>query len=152
VPLLESAHSTDRFAILELAHRYTDAVNRHDAAAVARCFGDGGTWAVLAPVNIEYRGSATIADELERRFAGRDLIVQLVTGVVVTAVTGDTASARATVQETVRAADGSDGFRMIGIYDDRLAREDGGWLYASRTLRPVYFEPGVPAGRAFPPT
>jgi ketosteroid isomerase-like protein len=150
VPLLESAHSTDRLAILELAYRYTDAVNRHDAAAVGRCFGRDGTWAVLAPVDIAYRGSATIAEELERRFAGRDLIVQLVTAVVVTAVDGDTASARATVQEMVRAADGSDGFRMVGIYDDRLARQDGEWVYASRTLHPVYFEPGVPTGRAFP--
>ena len=51
-------------------------------------------------------------------------------------VDGDTATSRVQTQEVMKQADGST--RVIGgLYDDRLAKIDGRWLYTSRVFKVV---------------
>jgi ketosteroid isomerase-like protein len=126
-----------RDEIGELVHRYSDAVTRRDGVQWSSCWADDASWA-LSPA---------------RAVSGRDEIVQLwraamagMEGVVhnvlhgAVSVDGATATGQWYISEHYRRVSGEAGL-LLARYDDTYVKQDGRWLFASRTLVPSYQGP-----------
>jgi uncharacterized protein (TIGR02246 family) len=122
----------DRLAIRELNETYGDGVVRHDAVTWASVWAEDAHWNLMG----------TEVD-------GRDAIVSLWTQAMSALdgvsfhclpasieIEGNHAMARCQTQEVMRFKDGRT--RVVGgLYDDRLVKRGGRWLFASRIFRIV---------------
>jgi ketosteroid isomerase-like protein len=117
----------DRQEITELNGVYADGVVRHDAAIWGSVWAEDATW-----------------DFFGNLFEGREAIVgfwsQAMNGIEAVSfhcvpcmidITGDTATSRVQTQEILHMKDGNT--RVVGgLYEDRLAKIDGQWLFTHR--------------------
>jgi uncharacterized protein (TIGR02246 family) len=137
----------DRFAIRELVDRYSDAVNERDWPAFESCFTEDGVWDVGAPFSFVLEGRALIVQIASEKISEQQYVIQTPHAVVIK-LNGDTATVRATMQECMRAPDGS-GMQMFGTYYDDLVRTADGWRFKLRRFRTAIFEAKAPAGDFF---
>ena len=119
----------DRLAIRELHETYGDGVVRFDKNTWGSVWAEDATW-----------------DFMGMTIEGREAIVQTWLGAMANfeavsfscvpasiEVEGETATSRVQTQEVLKAKNGST--RMIGgLYEDRLAKRDGAWLYTHRAF------------------
>lgn len=113
--------------IRQLYARFTDAASRQDADAYAALFTVDGQWK-LAGMHMRGR------EEIRATFAkllGYTARVQIIPGLPILEVDGDTASARIQCTELTKMPDGSAAM-ALGTYYDRFVREDGRWLFCWR--------------------
>ena len=124
----------DRQQIIDLVHRYSDAVTRKDRRQWA------ATWAAESRWDLGKGHTTTGRDEIiafwQSSVDQLDIVVQLVHNGTVD-VDGETASGRWYVSEHLRRATGALGM-LLAWYDDTYTRVDGEWLFASRTLVRLY--------------
>lgn len=137
----------DRLAIRELVERWSDGTNNHDWAALEDLFTEDAVWDVGAPLNFRIEGSKQIVAALREKMRPSQYVVQTPHAIIVT-VQGNTASARSTIHEVCRFADGT-GLEMMGTYFDELVRTDMGWRFQRRNYRCTLLNPHPPAGEVY---
>jgi len=127
--------------------RYADAVCRHDANDWGACWATDGEWA-LGPGRSVHGREAIVAlwDQL---MAGFPFAVQIIHSGTVTAVNGESATARWYLSEFLDTPAGER--RMgIGVYHDDYVREDGEWKFGRRRYNLLYSGPADFSGQTFP--
>ena len=128
----------DRMAIQHLAQEYADGVMQRDVDIW------GGTWATdgewhLAPGMDPVKGRDTLKGFWTNVMQGYPEVLHWVQPGLVT-INGDTATARFYVQENIKDAEGNQ-FRVAGVYNDELVRENGEWKCAVRRFSTMYRGP-----------
>ena len=134
----------DKLAILEVIARWSDAVNERDWDALAQCFIDDGVWDVGPPFDFRLEGNQAIVDVCTSKIGEQSIVLQTPSATVIT-LAGDTATARTTMHEFMRSADGA-GMQMWGTYYDKLMRTENGWRFRERRFRTALFDAKSPAG------
>jgi len=117
----------DRLAIRERIEAYGGAVFRHDPEAWIANWVEDGVWRLPG---IDVAGKTQIKAAWEQAMGTfAQAAFFSVPGVIL--VTGEAATARVYTQEIL--IDHAGGVRrIIGAYDDTLAKQDGVWLFTSR--------------------
>ena len=125
----------DRQAIAELVAAYCDAVFRHDAEDWIACWAEDSVWRLPG---METKGRSNIKAAWRGAMANYALAGFFATPGSIQ-VSGDEAKVRVYTQETLILKAGGV-TRIVGAYDDRLVRQDGVWLFASRTYSILHHE------------
>jgi len=121
----------DRLAIRELVDSYSDAVNRRDEAAWARCWATDATWRFHGRA-IDGR-EAIVAAWRAAMASYRRAWFMAYPGMI--AIDGETARMRVNTFEYL--VDGNGAARLqSGLYEDRLVRHDGAWQFIERQFSP----------------
>lgn len=127
----------DRFAITDLIHGYTWALDTGDEHAFAACFAPDGVlvWDAFDQPD-RWRGTAQLT--AFARFLG-DLPTTAgrqhhVSNIIIDGA-GDAATARSYVVVIVRDDPGPHPTTVMGWYEDRFVRTAAGWRIAERTIR-----------------
>lgn len=129
--------SEDQFEIQSLTQRYADAVMRRNADDWAACWATDGAWDLGQGEPI--RGRENIKATWIEAMGGLSFVIFLVQPTIAK-IDGDKATARSYVQETLQAADGTQ-FRVVGVYNDDIVREDGAWKFQGRSYHVLYRGP-----------
>ncbi len=137
----------DRLAIRELVERWSDGTNNHDWTALEELFTEDAVWDVGAPLDFTAQGGRQIVALLREKMRPSQYVVQTPHAIIVK-VQGTTATARSTIHEVCRFADGT-GIEMTGTYFDELVKLPQGWRFKRRTYRCTYLNPQPPAGHVF---
>jgi uncharacterized protein (TIGR02246 family) len=122
-----SLPAEDVLAIQALVARYNFAVDGRDAAGFAGCFTDDGEFSFA---DNEYHGR----DELmafAKTLGGSGQMRHVVTSML-TDGDGPRATVRSYCHVTSTGDDGNPLVTVQGVYDDEVARTDGGWLFTKR--------------------
>jgi 3-phenylpropionate/cinnamic acid dioxygenase small subunit len=138
---------TDRFAIVDLLHRYATGLDTRDWDKLASVFTHDGVadYGALGGVN---EGPAAIVKLCSGALEGLDASQHIISNEVIE-VDGDRARARCyfKAQHVFRGAEGGDNFLVGGTYEDEIVRTAEGWRIERRTLtatwtdgNPVVFE------------
>jgi uncharacterized protein (TIGR02246 family) len=141
------SHLEDRLDIRELVERWSDGTNNRDWPALEALFTDDAVWEVGAPLDFTVRGGRQIVAELREKMRPSQYVVQTPHAIIVQ-VQGDTATARSTIHEVCRFADGT-GLEMTGTYFDELVRTTGGWRFRRRVFCCTYLNPRPPEGTVY---
>lgn len=120
----------DRIAIRELIESYGDAVFRRDEAAWAANWAEESVW-TLAGVGV--KGKANIVAMWKGAMAGFSTVTFFANPGAIR-VNGDSAEVRVYTLEFL-VETGGKSRRVVGQYDDRLVKENGAWLFQSRSYR-----------------
>lgn len=151
----EDRATLERFRIHERIHLYQDLLNHRDWERYQDLWTEDGIFSQTisegeegagedffkkpANVNLRREGRAAIM-ELLGGYVRFDFLFQMVHGTVVELDDERNARARHTLHIFGQA------FNMLGIYYDRLVKEDDGvWRFSRRDFRVTYFD-GTPAG------
>jgi uncharacterized protein (TIGR02246 family) len=134
----------DRFAIHELIHQWSAAVNERDWDGLASVYAEDGVIDVGPPFAIRLEGRQAIRETFSKMIPEQQYIIQTASAIVVK-LNGDTASARATIHELMRGPDGT-GMQQMGTYYDDLVRTAEGWKFKLRRFRVTIFDGKPPAG------
>lgn len=127
----------DRLLIRERYGAYSDACFRQDQAAWLACWTEDCVW---RPVGLEFRGAAGLKAGWEQIWAPVDKLA-FFSEVGAIEVDGDRATARCYCREILQLQDG--GLRkLVGAYEDVLARVNGAWLFVERTYQLLMSEGG----------
>jgi hypothetical protein len=125
----------DREQILDLVHRYSDAVTRNDPPDWTACWADDAWWNLGRGV---MNGKPTIVDYWMKAMSGLEIVVQMVhNGTCTVDATTGTGTGRWYVSEHLERVGGVRGI-LLAWYDDEYVRVDGRWLFASRNLTRLY--------------
>ncbi len=126
----------DRLAIRELLEAYADAVSRNDVGDWSACWAEDSVWSLPDyPEFGETRGRAAITAMWVNAMSGYPgIMFQAWPGAIV--VTGDRAEVRSWTSE-VYDKDGATR-RDRGRYEDVCIKQDGRWLFASRSFRNIH--------------
>jgi ketosteroid isomerase-like protein len=120
----------DRLLIRERMGAYADAVFQRDCEAWLANWTEDCVWQTLGQ---ELRGKAALRGAWQQIWAPLDRMT-FFTEVGAIEVEGDRAAARCYCREILFFKDG--GLRkVVGGYEDELARQDGTWLFARRKYR-----------------
>ena len=138
----------DELEIRNLAGRFSDAANRRDFAAFGKLWTTDGKWQVLDPFPFHAEGAANIQSKIGEMIGQFELFVQM-THEGVVELNGETATGRWTVQEMVKSKDGKIFQNNVAMYDDKLEKQNGKWLFASRIYHYIYFDESELKGKAF---
>ena len=132
----------DRIAIRELSGAYGYASATGDVDGWLACWADECRWlTVLGDV----AGKHGLRAQWEKLWADwRCVAFSAEIGSI--EIAGTEARGRTVTNETVHLQNGGL-FKLAGLYDDRLVKRDGIWLYAERRHTPLFSE----TGRADPP-
>ena len=123
--------------IVDLVHRYADAVVRRDADQWAACWAEDATWALGSGHLV--RGREAIVDLWTSAMGTFEAVVQNVFNGEVHPAAGG-AEGRWYIGEHFRRVGGEVGM-LLAHYDDAYVRRDGRWVFASRALVPLYQGP-----------
>lgn len=122
----------DRLAIRELHEIYGDGVVRIDAETWGSVWAEDAHWHFMG---MEIIGRPAIVETWKGAMTNFEAVSFSCVPASIE-VDGDTATSRVQTQEVMKQADGST--RVIGgLYDDKLAKFDGRWLYTSRVFKVV---------------
>ncbi len=127
----------DRIAIRERIDAYSDAVFRIDADDWIACWAEDSVWRLPG---METKGRANIKAAWRGAMTNYALAGFFATPGSIR-ISGDAAEARVYTQETLVLKAGGV-TRIVGAYDDRLVREGGEWLFASRDYAILHHEEG----------
>ncbi|MBB4858399.1 uncharacterized protein (TIGR02246 family) [Novosphingobium chloroacetimidivorans] len=126
----------DRLAIRELLEAYADAVTRNDADALGATFAEDADWALPDYPEIgTTRGKAAIVAmwvEAMKHYPG--IMFEAWPGSI--EVQGDHATMRSYTSEVYD--QGKMTVRDRGVYEDTCVKQDGRWLFKSRTFRKLH--------------
>lgn len=137
--MTNSGPMEDRLLIRELFGLYGDASCRGDSDAWLELFVEDCEWTTHI---FSRKGKPDLREQWEQLWVNFEELGFL-SEIGWIAVDGDTARASSQAREIIRLKDGNL-FKLIGHYDDELVRQDGRWLFARRTYRPlVVEEPGA---------
>ncbi len=129
---------SDEQAIQRLAQIYADGVMQRDAELWGNTFTADGEWHLGAdrpPV----QGRENLKAFWSQVMAGYPNVLHWVQPGVIE-VDGDRARARFYIQENIKDAEGN-AFRVAGVYNDELAKENGEWRFAVRRFHSIYRGP-----------
>lgn len=125
-----------RLAIRELLEAYADAVNRNDAEAWGALWAEDGAWSLpdYPEIGTTHGREAIVAMWIEAMKAYPGILFQAWPGSI--EVEGN----RATVRSYTSEVYDQDGLtkRDRGLYEDVCVKQDGRWLFQSRTFRNVH--------------
>lgn len=127
----------DEMEIRALADKFSDAANRKDGALFQSLWATEGVWRIGPPINMEFKGKENMADSVMHMLGLWDFFVQL-TGPGVIQVQGEEATARFYVNEIARKTDDQSGNYNLSMYEDRLIKDNGQWLFLERTYHTIY--------------
>lgn len=135
----------DELAVRNLVARYSDAVNRRDAATWGPTWTEKAEWSLM--------GSSTVGrDEIvalwEKLMSGFPFVMQLVHSGTVE-LSGDSGEGCWYLTEISRGPDGTPN-AAIGVYHDRYLRENGAWCFARRRFDILYNGPADLSGTLLP--
>ncbi len=130
--------SEDILEIQALAQAYADGVMQRDADIWGDTWAENGEWH-LSPDMAPVSGRENLKNFWTGVMAGYPAVLHWVQPGLVN-VQGDTASARFYVQENIKDAEGNS-FRVAGVYNDELIRENGAWKFAVRRFSVLYRGP-----------
>lgn len=130
--------NTDIQDIQTLAQIYADGVMQRDAEIWGNTFAEDGAWQ-LAPGMDPVQGRDNLKAFWTSVMAGYPNVLHWVQPGIIT-VDGETATARFYVQENIKDAEGNS-FRVAGVYNDQLVRENGEWKFALRKFDAMYRGP-----------
>ena len=130
--------SNDILEIQALGQRYADGVMQRDAEIWGNTWAENGEWH-LAPGMDPVQGRENLKAFWTNVMSGYPNVLHWVQPGLIE-VDGDTASARFYVQENIKDAQG-DSFRVAGVYNDTLVREDGEWKFSVRHFSTMYRGP-----------
>ncbi len=122
----------DRIAIRELNDTYGDGVVRIDADTWGSVWADDAHWNLMGH---ETNGKEAIVGFWTQAMSGLESVS--FTGVMASCeIDGDTATSRVQTQEILNPKDGDT--RVVGgLYEDKLERRGGQWLFTSRIFKIV---------------
>ena len=130
--------SDDIAAIQHLAQVYADGVMQRDADIWGNTFTANGTWVLSADMD-PVTGRENLKTFWTSVMAGYPNVLHWVQPGLIE-VDGDRATARFYVQENIKDADGN-AFRVAGVYNDELIRENGAWKFNVRRFNAMYRGP-----------
>ncbi len=130
--------SDDILAIQHLAQVYADGVMQRDADIWGDTFAENGAW-ILSSDMEPVRGRENLKAFWTGVMAGYPNVLHWVQPGIIE-VDGDTATARFYVQENIKDAEGNT-FRVAGVYNDELVRENGEWKFNVRRFNAMYRGP-----------
>lgn len=125
----------DRLDIRDLYGVYADASCRGDREDWVACFAEDGQWNSHI---FQQSGRQALREQWDALWANFSSLAFL-SEVHAIEIDGDAAIARALAREIVRLKDGGL-YKLVGLYDDRLVRVGGKWLFSRRTYRPLVEE------------
>ncbi|MFN3231491.1 MAG: nuclear transport factor 2 family protein [Alphaproteobacteria bacterium] len=128
----------DRMEIQHLAQTYADGVMQRDAEIWGNTWAEDGTWN-LSPGMDPVSGRETLKAFWTQVMSGYPQVLHWVQPGLVD-VNGDTATARFYVQENIKDAEGNQ-FRVAGVYNDELVKENGAWKFKVRNFATLYRGP-----------
>lgn len=137
--------------IRRLIARYSDAVNRRDAASWGATWAEDGEWVLLGTTT---RGKGAIVARWLELMEGIPFVLQVPGFGLVDfpqAEDHETATGRWYITEISNRPTGS--ASLVGVYHDRYVREKGGWVFASRRFDILYSNrdaPGAVTTAIFP--
>jgi len=117
----------DRMAIRELYSSFSYASTRKKTDEWLACWAEDAQW------NTDFfqcSGKREVREQWDSLWANFDQVAFLCE-VGSIEVDGDTASTGCTVREIIQLSDGGV-YKLAGLYDDRLVRQNGQWLIARR--------------------
>jgi len=135
----------DRCAIRDRIDLYVDRLNHRDWVRYGELLTEDAVWTASAPFNqrIESRQAMVemVSTVQQYQFG---FVFQMAHGIVIDELTAATAKSRHTLHII------SDRFTMIGIYYDRLVKEeDGAWRFQRRDYRITYYDDTKLSGNIF---
>lgn len=130
--------STDIPEIQTLAQVYADGVMQRDAEIWGSTFTEDGEW-YLPGMDDPIKGRDNLKVFWTQVMAGYPNVLHWVQPGIIN-VEGDSATARFYVQEHIKDAEGNS-FRVAGVYNDILRREDSAWKFATRRFAAMYRGP-----------
>jgi hypothetical protein len=138
----------DQLEIQGLAARFSDAVNERDFEAFNRLWcSDRPVWDIGPPLKSRAEGIDQIMALLRRLMGIERYFVQMTHSGVIE-IKGDQATARFVEQEWGRGE--STYYNCLGVYEDVLLREAGGWRFAKRSFHYRFLDQSPFGGDAFP--
>ncbi len=123
--------------IQTLAQVYADGVMQRDAEIWGSTFTEDGVWQLPGMDGVQ--GRETLKGFWTQVMSGYPHVLHWVQPGIIN-VDGDTATARFYVQENIKDAEGNS-FRVAGVYNDELRKEDGAWRFAVRKFDSMYRGP-----------
>lgn len=130
--------SDDIQQIQHLAQVYADGVMQRDAELWGSTWAEQGVWH-LNPAMDPVAGRENLKTFWSGVMGGYPNVLHWVQPGLIE-VQGDTATARFYVQENIRDAEGNS-FRVAGVYNDEVVKEDGAWKFAVRRFSTMYRGP-----------
>jgi uncharacterized protein (TIGR02246 family) len=130
--------NSDTQEIQTLAQVYADGVMQRDAEIWGSTFTEEGEW-YLPGMDDPIKGRENLKVFWSQVMAGYPNVLHWVQPGIIS-VEGDTATARFYVQEHIKDAEGNS-FRVAGVYNDVLGREDNAWKFATRRFAAMYRGP-----------
>lgn len=126
----------DRLALRELIEAYADAVMQNDAEAWGATWAEDSAWSLpdYPEIGTTHGRAAIVAMWIEAMKSYPGILFAAWPGAI--AVDGDRATMRSYTSEVYD----EDGLtkRDMGIYDDICVKQDGRWLFQSRTFRNLH--------------
>lgn len=129
--------NNDILEIQHLAQVYADGVMQRDAEIWGNTFTEDGAWYLGTPEPVQ--GREQLKAFWTQVMSGYPQVLHWVQPGLIT-VDGETATARFYVQENINPAEG-DAFRVAGVYNDELRKENGAWKFAVRRFSAMYRGP-----------
>lgn len=120
----------DRIAIRERIEAYGDAVFQRDETAWAANWAENSIWSLAG---MEVKGKANIVAMWKNAMAGFSTVTFFANPGAIR-IYGSTADVRVYTLEFLVEAGGK-ARRVVGQYDDTLVKENGAWLFRSRTYK-----------------
>jgi SnoaL-like domain len=136
--------------IRNLAALFSDAVNYNDSDAFSVLWAADSVWEIGEPYVSRANGRAEIVALLRRLRQSWAFFVQLTNSGVIEFQTANVATARWSVREVARSADGAQSYDNLGTYVDCLERAEGVWRFASRSYQYIWQSETPLLGRSFP--
>ena len=124
--------------IQHLAQVYADGVMRRDAEIWGSTFTEDGEWH-LSPAMDPVKGRENLKAFWSNLMAGYPNVLHWVQPGLIE-VDGEHATARFYVQEQIKDAEGNS-FRVAGVYNDELVKENGEWMFSVRRFSTMYRGP-----------
>lgn len=118
----------DRMAIRELYDTYGDASARGDAETFLTCWTDDGQWKTHL---FTRTGKAELREQWDLLWTNFEKVA-FIGNVLSIEADGDKASCRALAREII-ALKGSGVYKLAGLYEDQLERQNGKWLFKQRS-------------------
>ncbi len=130
----------DRLAIRELLEAYADAVTRNDAEAWSATFAEDAEWVLpdYPEIGTTHGKAAIVAmwKEAMKQYPG--IMFEAWPGSI--EVQGDHATMRSYTAEVYD--QGEMTVRDRGVYEDTCVKQDGRWLFKSRSFRKLHRQQG----------
>ena len=128
----------DENAILTLMARFDDAVIRQDTDAFRTLWVPDAVWEIGEPIPMQAKGVDEIVAALQKFNDVNEFFFRTTLRPVIM-LDGDRAISRSPSTEYARRRDGH-GYNNVAIWQDKLERRDGNWLFVSRQYYYVWVD------------